>query len=68
MIGDEKKGKFIFENLPLDEPVKVIAIDEIDGKPMVIIDEVKISNKPHQVGKLQHATLEELKRKLDGLN
>lgn len=68
MIGDEKKGKFTFDNLPLDEPVKVIAIDEEDGKPLVLIKDTKVSKKAFEMRELKPVSLEELKKTLEGLN
>lgn len=68
MIGDEKKGKFTFENLPVDEPIKVIAIDEKDGKLLIIIENTKVSEVAFKLDKLEATTLEELKKQLAKLN
>jgi hypothetical protein len=68
MTGNEKSGKFIFENLPLDEAVKIVVIDEKRGKPLLKIVDTKTSKKPIEILKLTEYTFEELQEKLKELN
>ncbi len=68
MIGDEKKGAFIFDNLPLDEPIKVIVIDEKDGNTLVSITNTTISKKNYKVETLEKVSLSTLQKMLQELH
>jgi hypothetical protein len=68
MIGNEKKGSFTFNNLPLEEPVKVVVIDERDGNTLLSITDTKIAKKKYKIATLQPVTLEKLKQTLKELN
>lgn len=68
MIGNEKKGAFTFDNLPINEPVKVIVIDEEDGKPLLKIVDTQTSGTTFKIDKLSPVTLAELKEKLKELD
>lgn len=64
MTGDEKEGAFVFENLPEGEAVKIVALDEKNGKPLLKIIDTAIRESPFEVGELTEYTLEELDEKL----
>ena len=64
MTGNEKRGKFIFEDLPINESVKIVVLDEKRGKPLMKIVDSKITKEPLEVKNLTEYTLEELKEKL----
>lgn len=64
MTGNEKRGRFIFENLPLEEPVKIVVLDEKRGKSLLKIVNTKITKAPIEIKNLGEYTLEELKEKL----
>ena len=68
MIGDEKKGSFTFNDLPLDEPVKVIVIDEKDGNTLLSITNTTISKKKYEVETLETVSLSQLQEMLQELN
>jgi hypothetical protein len=68
MIGDEGKGKFTFKDLPIDEPVKVVVIDEKDGKPLLKITDTKTSGTAFKIEKLDPVSLSELQEKLKELD
>jgi hypothetical protein len=68
MIGDEKKGKFIFKDLPIDEEVKVVVIDEKDGKPLLRIIDTQTSGTTFKIEKVEPVTLVELQEKLKELD
>ena len=64
MTGNEIRGKFIFEDLPINESVKVVVLDEKRGKPQLKIVDSKTTREPFEVKNLTEYTLEELKEKL----
>lgn len=68
MIGNEEKGSFVFENLPINEPVKVVAIDEENGKPLLLIEDTKTSEKTFIIDKLNTVELKKLKEEIENLN
>tara|TARA_B110000211_G_scaffold233035_1_gene298171 strand:+ start:1040 stop:2368 length:1329 start_codon:yes stop_codon:yes gene_type:complete len=68
MIGDEEKGKFTFKDLPIDEPVKVVVIDEKDGKPLLKITDTKTSGTAFKIETLDPVSLSELQEKLKELD
>ena len=63
-----KKGKFIFKDLPIDEEVKVVVIDEKDGKPLLRIIDTQTSGTTFKIEKVEPVTLVELQEKLKELD
>lgn len=64
MTGNEKRGRFIFEGLPINESVKIVVLDEKRGKPLLKIVDSKTTRAPIEVKDLTEYTLEELKEQL----
>ena len=67
MTGNEKRGKFIFKDLPIDESIKIVVLDEKRGKPLLKIVDSKITKEPIEVKDLTEYTLDVLKEKLRGI-
>lgn len=67
MSGNETPGQFTFQNLPVGEPIKVVVMDEKLGKPLLKIIDTQISKTALNATELDNYTLEELQKKLKGL-
>lgn len=68
MTGDEGNNKFVFNNLPLGEPLKIIVLDQQNGSPLLKIVDTIVQREPIRVDGLQEYTLTDLKVKLKELN
>lgn len=68
MTGDQEKNIFKFETFPLDEPIKVVVIDEKRGKPYLEIIDTIVTSNILEVNELSQYTLDEMKDKLKELD
>ncbi len=68
MTGVEKRKRFIFKDLPIGEPIKIVVLDEKKGKPQLKIVDSIVSKEPINVDNLKEYSLEELQAKLKELN
>lgn len=68
MTGDQEKNIFKFETFPLNEPIKVVVIDEKKGKPYLEIIDTIVTSEILEVKKLNQYSLSEMKEKLKELD
>lgn len=68
MTGIEKRKKFIFKNLPIGEPIKIVVLDEKKGTPRLQIVDTSVSKESIEIKNLTEYSLEELQEKLRELN
>lgn len=68
MIGNEEPEYFTFEDLPLDEPITIVVIDEEDGKVLFKIEDTKISKEVFEIKNLNKGALKEIQKALSFLN
>lgn len=68
MTGIEKRKRFVFKDLPIGEPIKIVVLDERKGKPQLKIVDSIVSKEPIKVDNLKEYSLEELQNKLKELN
>ena len=67
MEGYKERGVVTYKNVPINEPVQIIVMDEKNGKKFLSINETIIGEKPIDMVELDELALEEIKEKLDAL-
>ncbi len=65
MSPENKDGKFFFEEVPLGEPVKVIALSFQNGKPTLATMETTIVENGIELSTFREFSLDELERELN---
>jgi hypothetical protein len=65
MAGTYKKGRFVFNNVPLGRRIKVIGIGYANGKPTMSVDQTTIDNDGFELNAFKEFSLDDLEKELN---
>jgi len=68
MQGNLENNKQAFNNIPVNQPIRIIGIRQVNGKPTMAVAETTIKKDGYELSGFKDFSLDELERELNNLN